>query len=70
MIHKMKTVSENQKHPTTIKATQPMIEVGLRKPSIVIDHNTSESCACANERAQSRRYEAVWEIHPRQNSIV
>ena len=31
---------------------------------------TSESCWCASESAQRRRYDAVWEIEPRTNSIV
>lgn len=70
MMHSTKTVPPNQKVPLKINTTQPKIEVGPRDPSRVIDHNTSDSCACANERAQSRRYEAVWEIHPRQNSMV
>lgn len=38
--------------------------------SIVMFHRTSESWACASESAQSRRYEAVLEMQPRQNSIV
>ncbi len=31
---------------------------------------TVESCEWANESAQRRRYEAVFETHPRTNSIV
>lgn len=38
--------------------------------SMVMFHRTSESWACASESAQSRRYEAVLEMQPRQNSIV
>lgn len=37
---------------------------------LVMDHRTSESWAWASERAQRRRYDAVFEIHPRQYSIV
>lgn len=38
--------------------------------SIVMFHRTSDSWACASERAHRRRYDAVLEMQPRQNSIV
>jgi hypothetical protein len=53
----------------TVKTT-PKIPVDPKALSRVMLYNTSESWAWARERAQSRRYEAVFEIHPRQNSMV
>lgn len=38
--------------------------------SSVMFHRTSDSWACASERAHRRRYDAVLEMQPRQNSIV
>jgi hypothetical protein len=70
MMQRMKTVNENQNPVIKIKTTQPRRVFGPRKFSSVIDHRTSDNCACARERAQRRRYEAVCEMHPRQNSMV
>ena len=39
-------------------------------PPIVFSKNTFESCPWANDKAQRRRYEAVFEIAPNTNSIV
>jgi hypothetical protein len=39
-------------------------------PSSDFWKNTLESCPCARERAQRRKYEAVLEIEPNTNSIV
>lgn len=70
MRHKMPTVRANHAVPAKANIIQPNIVVGPRKLSRVIDHNTSDNCAWASERAQRRRYDAVCEIHPRQNSMV
>jgi hypothetical protein len=42
----------------------------LMPPPIVFSKNTLESCPWASDNAQRRRYEAVFEILPRTNSIV
>lgn len=70
MMHRINTVSTNHIPVTTRSTTHPNIDLGPRKFSIVIPHSTSDSWACASDNAQSRRYEAVCEIHPRQNSMV
>ena len=70
MIHKNPIVNPNQVLPIINSPTQSNKELGPRNFPIVMLQRTSDSCACANERAQSRRYEAVCEIHPRQNSMV
>jgi hypothetical protein len=41
-----------------------------RPSAMVLSKKTFDSSAWAKERAQSLRYEAVWETVPRQNSIV
>ena len=38
--------------------------------TMIFSQNTSVSCACASESAQSRRYDAVFEIAPSTNSMV
>ena len=38
--------------------------------TMIFSQNTSVSCACASESAQSRRYDAVFEMAPSTNSIV
>ncbi len=39
-------------------------------PPIVFSKNTFDNCPWANDNAQRRRYEAVFEIEPKTNSIV
>lgn len=68
--HRPYTVSINHTEPITINLIQPVTPTGGRCLWSVPDQRTSESCACASERAQRRRYEAVCEIQFRQNSIV
>lgn len=70
MIHRMNTVNVNHIAPTATKATMPMIPDMPSTFSRVMSHRTSESCACASDNAHKRRYEAVCEMHPRQNSMV
>lgn len=70
MTIKMATDSVNQNAVMTTRKTIPAGPSMSNARSSVMLNNTSDSCACASERAQRRRYEAVLEIHPRQNSIV
>ena len=70
MIHKMKTVRMNHNVPTTAIAIQPMTPSMPSAPAIVMSHKTTDNWACASDNAHRRRYEAVCEMHPRQNSIV
>lgn len=69
-MHKMNTVKENHRKKTNTRAIQPKIPDGSRNPAIVMDHRTSDSWACARDRAHKRRYEAVCDTQLRQNSIV
>lgn len=39
-------------------------------PPIVFSKKTFDNCPCASDNAQRRRYEAVFEIDPKTNSIV
>ena len=64
------TVSANHITNTTAKPILPTIPSHPKANSTVIDHKTSESWAWARDKAHNRRYEAVCEIHPRQNSMV
>ena len=68
--HKMLIVIRSHSTPTTAFATSPTRPVISRTFSSVMSHSTSDSCACASDSAQRRRYEAVCDTHPRQNSIV
>ena len=70
MMHKMPIVIDSHNTPTTAIAIAPT------RPSIpstfasVMFHSTSDNCAWASESAHNRRYDAVCDTHPRQNSIV
>lgn len=46
----------------------PVLDV--KPDSRVLLKNTLANCECASERAHRRRYEAVFEIAPKTNSIV
>jgi len=68
---RMTTVNWN--HMKNMKQSEnaaPIPPEPLNPLERVISQRTSESCACASESAQRRRYDAVFEMHPRQNSIV
>lgn len=39
-------------------------------PNNAFSKKTLANCACANDKAQRRRYDAVLDIEPRTNSIV
>lgn len=70
MIHRMKIVAENQKLPMMSNAMIPVIPPIPNTLAMVISHSTSDNCACANDKAHKRRYEAVCEMQPKQNSMV
>lgn len=70
MMHKMNTVAVNQKTPIKTSAIIPIIPPIPSTLPRVISHSTSDNCACARDKAHKRRYEAVCEIQPKQNSMV
>jgi hypothetical protein len=71
MMQRMKIVSWNHiKNMKQSANTAPIPPESLNPLESVMSQSTSESCVCASESAQRRRYDAVFEIHPRQNSIV
>ena len=70
MTHRIPTVLENHIKKTRINFTLPNRPSSPSTRASVMSQSTSDSCACASDSAQRRRYEAVCEMQPRQNSIV
>ncbi len=70
MTHRMPTVALNHITKTNKSISVSTTPSAPSQGSSVISQSTSESCACASESAQRRRYDAVCEMQPRQNSIV
>mmetsp|Transcript_27569 Transcript_27569/g.53799 ORF Transcript_27569/g.53799 Transcript_27569/m.53799 type:complete len:216 (-) Transcript_27569:2438-3085(-) len=60
------------KHAHAVMHTKSIVPSADSTPisTTVFSQNTSESCACASDNAQRRRYEAVLEMHPSTYSIV
>jgi len=52
-----------------MKKITPTIPIypSSKDPTSVFSIKTSASCECANDKAQRRRYEAVFEIQPSTN---
>lgn len=67
---KIQTVKTN--HIPNIKKIkiEPPNPVKLKLDPSVIDHKTDDNCACANDNAHKRKYDAVCETQFKQNSIV
>lgn len=70
MMHRMHTVQVNHIRKTNTNMALPTRPSNPNARSRVMSQSTSDSCACASESAQRRKYEAVCEMQPRQNSIV
>lgn len=58
------------KYPIQIIKNEATVECSPNAFFIVLSKKTAESCPWARERAQRRKYEAVFETVPRANSIV
>lgn len=55
MIQRIKMLINNQLLPMIASFIHPKMEVGFRKGSSVIVQSTSDSWACASERAHRRK---------------
>lgn len=69
MIIKMIQLREKNAAKMTTMKMAPPIPVILSAGPMVMLHSTAESCWCASDSAQRRRYDAVCETQLRQNSI-